>query len=75
MTYDFFFSSGGGVSIFILISEFVGVRHRSMMGTSLWYCWTLSLVALAGMAYLIRDWRTLCIVTGAPAIPFVIGYL
>ena len=68
-------SAGGGMSFFVLITELVGVRHRSLMGTSLWYCWTLSLMALAGVAYLVRDWRMLCIVTGAPAIVMVFGLL
>ena len=63
------------MSFFVLLTELVGTRHRSLMGTSLWYCWTLSLIALAGVAYLIRDWRTLCIVTGAPAIAIVFGWL
>ncbi|KAJ7355088.1 hypothetical protein OS493_027877 [Desmophyllum pertusum] len=66
--------AGGGMSFFVLITELVGVRHRSLMGTSLWYCWTLSLMALAGVAYLVRDWRMLCIVTGAPAIVMVFGW-
>lgn len=59
---------GGGMSAFVLLTELAGPKHRSLIGTSLWYCWTLSLIALAGVAYLIRNWRTLCIVTGAPAI-------
>lgn len=66
--------AGGSMSFFVLLTELVGTRHRSMMGTSLWYCWTLSLIALAGVAYLIRDWRMLCIVTGAPAIAIVFGW-
>ena len=61
--------------IFILVMEFVGVRHRSMMGTALWYCWTLSLISLAGVAYLIRDWKILTIVTAVPGIPVIFGYL
>ncbi|PFX24490.1 Organic cation transporter protein [Stylophora pistillata] len=69
------FNLGGTNCIYILISEFVGVRHRAMMGTSLWYSWTISLMALAGIAYLIPDWRLLCIITGAPAIPLVLGFL
>ncbi|XP_058952863.1 organic cation transporter protein [Pocillopora verrucosa] len=69
------FNLGGIVAIYILISEFVGVRHRAMMGTSLWYSWTISLMSLAGIAYLIPDWRSLCIVTGAPAIPLALGFL
>lgn len=70
----FLLIGGSSVIIFVLVSEFVGVRSRSTMGTSLWYSFPLSLTALAGIAYLIRDWRTLCIVTGAPAIPLLIGY-
>ncbi|KAJ7383537.1 hypothetical protein OS493_027200 [Desmophyllum pertusum] len=66
--------AGASTSFFNLLTELVGVRHRSLMGTSLWYCWTLSLMALAGVAYIVRDWRMLCIVTGAPAIVIVFGW-
>ncbi|KAL9978320.1 hypothetical protein ACROYT_G015820 [Oculina patagonica] len=45
-----------------------------MMGSSLWYSFPFALMALAGIAYLSRDWRTLCIATGAPAIPLLIGF-
>lgn len=65
---------GGGMSLFVLLAELAGPRHRSLIGTSLWYCWTLSLIALAGVAFLIRDWRTLCIATGAPAIAVTLIY-
>ena len=60
---------------FVLLAELVGPQHRSLMGTSLWYCWTLALIALAGVAYLIRAWRTLCYVTGAPAIAIALFWL
>ena len=69
------FLGGGGMSLFVLLAELAGPRHRSLIGTSLWYCWTLSLIALAGVAFLIRDWRTLCIATGAPAIAVTLIYL
>ncbi|KAL9979757.1 hypothetical protein ACROYT_G017467 [Oculina patagonica] len=65
---------GASVAIFVLVTEFVGVRHRSMMGMSLWYCWSLSLMALAGIAYLIRDWRMLTIATAVPGIPALLGW-
>ncbi|KAL9952116.1 hypothetical protein ACROYT_G039324 [Oculina patagonica] len=68
------FGFGQGSCMFVLVSEFVGVRRRSLMGTSFFCSFPLALMALAGIAYLVRDWRILCIVTGAPAIPFVIGY-
>ena len=63
------------MSIFVLVMEFVGVRHRSMMGSAIWYCWTLSLISLAGVAYLIRDWKILSIVAAVPGITAVFGYL
>ncbi|XP_078368747.1 organic cation transporter protein-like isoform X2 [Oculina patagonica] len=65
---------GSGITIFVLALEFVGIEHRSMMGTSLWYSFPLAAMALAGIAYLSKDWRMLCKVTGAPAIPLLIGY-
>lgn len=32
-------------------------------------------MALAGLAYLVRDWRKLSIIMAIPAIPFVLGWL
>ena len=72
---SFFLTGGASVAIFVLVTEFVGVRHRSMMGMSLWYCWSISLMALAGLGYLIRDWRMLSIATSVPGIPALLGWL
>ena len=74
--FSFLFSTGGAsVAIFVLVTEFVGVRQRSMMGMSLWYCWSISLMCLAGIAYFITDWRTLTIVTAVPGLPALLGWL
>lgn len=54
--------------IFVIATEFVGVRHRHIAGTSLWYSWTLSLMSLSGIAYLVRDWRTLSIIISVPGL-------
>ena len=72
---SFFLTGGASVAIFVLVTEFVGVRHRSMMGMSLWYCWSISLMALAGLGYLIRDWRMLSIATSVPGIPALLCWL
>ena len=70
-----FLTGGASVAIFVLVTEFVGVRHRSMMGMSLWYCWSISLMALAGLGFLIRDWRMLSIATSVPGIFALLGWL
>ena len=71
------FCMPGGYSIaaYILLTEFVGIRHRSTAGCSIWYSYNLSTMALAGLAYLVRDWRKLSIIMGAPAILFLLGWL
>lgn len=65
---------GASIGIYVLVTEMVGVRHRSLIGVSLWYCWTFSLLVLDLLAWLIRDWRKLAIACGVPAIPVVIGW-
>lgn len=75
ISFRFCQQGGASVAIFVLITEFVGVQHRSIMGMSLWYCWSLSLVALAGVGYLIRDWRILTIATAVPGFPALLGWL
>ncbi|XP_027039560.1 solute carrier family 22 member 8-like [Pocillopora damicornis] len=65
---------GSSIGIYVLVTEMVGVRHRSLIGVSLWYCWTFSLLFLDLLAYFIRDWRTLALACGVPAIPVVLGW-
>ena len=57
------------MGIYVLATEFVGLRHRHVAGTSLWYSWTLALVMLAGLAYGVRDWRKLSIICAATGLP------
>lgn len=58
----------GGLGLYILVVEYVGKRHRHVVGTALFYFWVLSLLLVALLAYLIRDWRTLSIVGAAPGL-------
>ncbi|KXJ10274.1 Solute carrier family 22 member 5 [Exaiptasia diaphana] len=56
------------IAIFVLMVEYVGVRHRAMAGTSLWYFFTIALMPLFLLAYFIRNWRYLSIAASAPAL-------
>ena len=58
-------TGAGGMPIFVLITEYVGVKHRHTAGTALWFSWCASLISLGGFAYFIRQWKTLTIVTSS----------
>lgn len=62
------------MGIYVLALEFVGVRHRHVAGTSIWYAWALALVMLAGLAYAVRDWRWLSVVCAAPGLISFAGW-
>ena len=65
-------SGGGAMGLYVLLTEYVGKRHRHVAGTSLWYSWTLALVMLAGLAYGVRDWRNLSIICASTGLPSVL---
>ncbi|XP_068710266.1 organic cation transporter protein-like [Montipora foliosa] len=56
------------LSMFVLLVEYVGKRHRHVVGTSLWYFFALSLMLLSLFGYLIRDWRTLSTAGAVPGL-------
>lgn len=62
------------IPIFVLTSEFSGVRRRGTAGSVVWVGYELFVMVLALIAYGIRDWRQLVIVTGVPGIVFAAGY-
>lgn len=57
--------------LFVIATEYVGVRHRHVSGTSMWFSWTISLMTLSPMAYWLRDWRTLSIALGVVGLPVI----
>jgi len=63
-----FQTGSSGVSMYVLIVEYVGKRHRHVVGTALWYFWVISLMLLPLFAYLIRDWRKLSFAGAAPGL-------
>ncbi|XP_031572944.1 solute carrier family 22 member 15-like [Actinia tenebrosa] len=63
-----FFVGGCGLIIFVLTTESVGIAYRGFVGIVQQTFFTLFLVVLGGLAYLIPDWRQLTLITLLPAI-------
>ena len=75
---DSFFSFNAGaysIPLFVLVTESSGIRYRGFAGGLVWTGFFLFTMVLAGIAYAIRDWRQLTIVTGVPGIFFAAGFL
>ena len=60
------------MTLYVFTTEFVGPKHRGMAGTLTWMFFSMSLMVLCGLAYGIREWRTLSVVVSAPAIPLIV---
>ncbi|XP_074623827.1 organic cation transporter-like protein isoform X2 [Acropora palmata] len=70
------FGLGGAiVCLFIMATEYVGPDHRAMAGTFTWFFWTGALMIIALLAYLIRDWRKLSMVTSAPGLILMVFWM
>ncbi|XP_022805229.1 solute carrier family 22 member 15-like [Stylophora pistillata] len=70
-----FMLGGYSIPVFVLATEFSGIRHRSTAGALVWAGIAVGNQALAGCAYAIRDWRLLTIITGTPGSLLVVGWL
>ncbi|KAL9968411.1 hypothetical protein ACROYT_G026787 [Oculina patagonica] len=66
-----FLLGGASVCQFVLVTEFVGVRHRHSAGIICFFAWAFSLMTIPLFAYFIRDWRTLTIVLSAQGLPAI----
>jgi len=62
------------IPMFVLTTEFSGVRHRGIAGSVVWLGYDVAVMILAAVAYFIRDWRQLTLVTGAPGMVYVAGW-
>ncbi|KAL9979763.1 hypothetical protein ACROYT_G017473 [Oculina patagonica] len=62
------------IPLFVLVTEFSGIRYRGLAGGLVWTGFFLFTMVLAGVAYVIRDWRQLLVVTGVPGFFFTAGF-
>eukprot|EP00112_Aurelia_sp_Birch-Aquarium-sp1_P004644 Seg1526.1 transcript_id=Seg1526.1/GoldUCD/mRNA.D3Y31 product="Solute carrier family 22 member 2" protein_id=Seg1526.1/GoldUCD/D3Y31 len=63
------FCQGGCINVFILATELVGEKHRSLSGTIIWFYFTAALLLMTLKAYLLQNWRHL---EWACSLPFVV---
>lgn len=61
-----FFLTGHGISSFVLGSEIVGRKFRSLIGNVIFVVGTGALLLLTLQAYFIQEWRKLTIICSAP---------
>ena len=67
---------GCSASLFIILSEFSGVKHRGTMGVIFWFSFICALCIIPLYAHLIRDWRKLTILTSCLGFPaFVVWWI
>ncbi|PAA91413.1 hypothetical protein BOX15_Mlig002319g1 [Macrostomum lignano] len=60
---------------FVIGTEIVGPEARFHTGMAIEYFWTLGSCAVAGLAYLIHDWRHLQLVLSAPVLLVLVASL
>ena len=61
-----FFEVGCLMPMFVLATELVGPEKRALAGIIVWFYFTAALMILGLIAYFVRNWRTLMILSSAP---------
>ncbi|XP_069811058.1 solute carrier family 22 member 2-like [Dendropsophus ebraccatus] len=67
-------SKGTWLSAYVLVAEFVGLDHRRTVGIVYQMAFTVGLLALAGVAYGITNWRWLQLAVTLPNFVFLTYY-
>ncbi|XP_075056808.1 solute carrier family 22 member 2-like [Mixophyes fleayi] len=67
-------SKGSWLSGYTLVAEFVGLEHRKTVGIVYQAAFTIGLLVLAGLAYILTNWRWLQLVVTLPNFGFLTYY-
>ncbi|XP_052807207.1 organic cation transporter protein-like [Mya arenaria] len=65
-----FFAVGNFMPVFVIGMEFVGPPYRRIAGVVSGFEWAAGNIILAGLGYLIRDWKTLQLACALPGVLF-----
>lgn len=65
---------GIGLTLFVMASELVGPKYRSVAGTTVFISFTFALCIMAVQAWLIQKWRMLMIITSIPYIVLMVTF-
>ncbi|XP_078261369.1 solute carrier family 22 member 3-like isoform X1 [Rhinoraja longicauda] len=68
------FSKGGWLGAYVLISELVGLEHRRTVGIVIQMFFSVGMMFLSVIAYLVPSWRNLQLVTCVPNFIFLVYY-
>ena len=58
--------------VFVVIVEYVGVRHRHVASTCIWFSTASGFLLMAAMAYGIPNWRYSTVVSSAIGLPSIL---
>lgn len=67
-----FFHASPALNSFILLVELVGPSYRVLAANIAGIIWAFGTSILALKAYIIDDWRTLCVISSAPYVGFLL---
>lgn len=67
-----FATSGQAIGAYMLSSEFIGRRYRSITGTMYSVFFSLGIIFLCGLAALVTEWRTLTLIAAGAGVLFLL---
>ena len=58
----------------VFVVEYSGIKHRSIMANGMWISYGVGFMIIAGIGYLVRDWRILTLIVSLCGVPVFAAY-